>query len=576
MCFVSWKGNEIRKGCPMVRKSYLLILPIIILVGGIILSQSGSQNPHGQLKWDCQDCHTADSWTKMKESPNFDHSETGFALNGAHASAKCIGCHQTPTFAHVATECSDCHSDHHKGQLGTQCQTCHTPQDWKSRREVLSIHLQRGFPLVGAHATADCEMCHTGASQQQFAGTSSNCFDCHSGEFASATDPNHTQNNFDHDCTKCHSSGSWNPARFDHASTGFPLTGRHQPVACITCHPTSFVGTSSDCYTCHQTAFAATTNPNHVQSNFSHDCLTCHTTNGWVPSSFNHAATAFPLTGKHQTAACISCHPTTYAGTTSDCYTCHRPAFEATSNPNHAQANFSHDCVSCHTTNGWVPSNFNHAATAFPLTGRHQTVACITCHATTYAGTTSDCYTCHQTAFAATTNPSHVQLGFSHDCLSCHTTNGWAPSSFNHATTAFPLTGQHVTTPCLSCHASGYVGTSTTCVSCHQTDYTATSDPNHTSAGFSTDCKTCHSTGAWAPSTWNHDAQNFPIYSGPHAGIWNNCVTCHTNPATYADFTCFSCHKHNQTDTDASHREVNGYAYTSSACYSCHPRGRTR
>jgi hypothetical protein len=485
----------------MVRRISLFLLPIVILIGSIILSRTESQNPHGQLKWDCQDCHTADSWTKMKESPKFDHAETGFPLGGAHATAQCIGCHKTPVFSHVATECSDCHSDHHKGQLGTQCQNCHTPRDWKNRREVLSTHIQRGFPLAGAHATADCEMCHTGAAQQQFAGTSTNCFDCHTSEFTSAANPNHVQNNFDHDCTKCHSSSSWNPARFDHALTSFPLTGQHQTVACITCHPATFAGTTSDCYTCHQTDFAATTSPNHAQSAFSHDCLLCHTTNGWTPSSFNHSTTTFPLTGKHQTTTCLSCHPTTYAGTTTDCYTCHQTAFTATTNPNHTQANFGHDCVSCHTTNGWTPSSFNHSTTSFALTGKHQTTNCISCHPTTYAGTAATCDACHQTNFNATTNP------------------------------------------------------------------------NHTSAGFSTDCVSCHNTSAWDPSTWDHDAQNFPIYSGAHDGQWADCATCHTNPATYADFTCFTCHRHNQTDTDNNHSQVNGYAYTSSACYTCHPRG---
>ena len=646
MCLVSWERYQVRKGCAMVRKVYLFILPILVLVGGIILSQSGSQNPHGQLKWDCQDCHTADSWSKIADTPKFDHRETGFSLVGAHATVKCIGCHKELTFAHVATECSDCHTDHHMGQLGTQCQTCHTPRDWKNRRDMLSIHLQRGFPLIGAHATAECEMCHTGASQQQFAGTSTNCFDCHSAEFSAATDPNHAQNNFDRDCTKCHSSGTWRPAKFDHASTGFMLTGRHSGVSCIACHKTGYAGTSStcdachdadflqstnpkhtlanfdkqcevchttngwapakfdhastgyaltgrhvsalcsqchatafagtatDCYTCHRTNFEQTTVPNHVTQGIQHDCTQCHSTNGWTPSTFNHAATAFPLTGRHQTATCIACHPTTYAGTTTDCYTCHRTDFEQTTTPNHVTQGIQHDCTQCHSTNGWTPSTFNHATTVFPLTGRHQTVTCLSCHPTSYAGTATDCYSCHRPAFELTTNPNHVQLGFSHDCLTCHSTNGWIPSTFNHSTTAFPLTGSHTTTPCLSCHANGYTGTPTTCVSCHLTKYNATTDPNHIGAGFSTDCKACHSTTAWTPSTWNHDTQNFPIYSGPHAGQWSTCATCHTNTSSYADFTCFTCHKHDKLETDNAHQQVNGYAYTSSACYDCHPRGR--
>ncbi|MEW6051773.1 MAG: cytochrome c3 family protein [Candidatus Zixiibacteriota bacterium] len=702
-----------------MRRAATFAVLLLVTVAGVILSRTSSQNPHGELKWDCQDCHTADSWSALRSPVQFNHDVTGFSLTGAHATAQCIGCHKDPVFNHVGVACADCHADHHQGQLGLACQNCHTPRDWQNRKDMLELHSQKGFALTGMHAVADCEACHrnqarneyggtpmdcmgchaetyaattdpnhvaagfqsnceqchhaasgtwknasythpssfvlTGAHQQvncmschaaSFAGTPNDCYSCHSPDFLATSDPNHSQSGFTHECAICHTTAQWRPANYNHAATGFPLTGRHQTVACGDCHATSYAGTPTDCYSCHQTAFAGTTNPNHASANFSHDCISCHSTNGWtpssfdhnttafpltgrhttvtcidchatgyagtssdcyschqtafegvsspnhvsfgfshdctvchstnawIPSSFDHNATAFPLTGKHRTVTCTDCHTTGYAGTPSDCYTCHQTAFEGVSNPNHVASGFSHDCTTCHSTSAWTPANFNHSATAFPLTGAHQTVSCIDCHTTGYTGTPSDCYTCHQTAFNGTTNPNHVTSGFSHDCVSCHSTTAWTPATFDHNLTGFPLTGQHALTACLACHTSGYTGTPSTCYACHQADYTGTTNPNHLAANFPTDCQSCHTTNGWSPANWDHDAQYFPIYSGAHNGKWTLCSECHVNPANFAVFECINCHEHNQTTMDAKHSGVSNYQYLSAACYNCHPRGR--
>jgi hypothetical protein len=63
----------------------------------------------------------------------------------------------------------------------------------------------------------------------------------------------------------------------------------------------------------------------------------------------------------------------------------------------------------------------------------------------------------------------------------------------------------------------------------------------------------------------------FPIMTGPHAV---DCNTCHGDFATFSQFSCMSCHGHdNQTSTDQLHQSVSGYQYTSTGCYSCHPTG---
>ncbi len=555
-------------------KHIVVYVALALLIGAGLLFSQSSQNPHGKLKWDCQDCHTSDSWSELKSPINFNHDETGFRLSGAHASAQCIGCHKTPQFNHVSTSCIDCHADQHLGQLGQSCDNCHTTRDWQSRRDLLDLHAQKGFALTGVHAVADCEACHQNHSRHEYAGTSMDCIGCHSEAYNSTADPNHVAAGFSTNCEQCHhaASGTWSNATYTHKN--FQLTGAHRSLTCRTCHPTAFDGTSADCYSCHSADFLSTTDPNHPVSGFNHNCVICHNTTAFKPAQYNHDATGFPLTGKHRNVVCTDCHPTTYAGTPSDCWSCHQSDYQAVADPNHVLANFDHNCTTCHTTAGWKPANFDHNGTTFPLTGAHVSLACISCHATSYAGTPSTCYACHQSDYAGVTDPNHATNNFDHDCTKCHTTAAWSPSSFDHATTAFPLTGAHVTASCISCHATGYANTPSTCVSCHQSDYNGTTSPIHTAANFPTTCQNCHSTSAWTPSTWNHDAQYFPITSGAHATVWNSCATCHTDPNNYAVFTCIDCHTHSKTTTDSHHTSVGDYQYTSAACYDCHPRGR--
>ncbi len=484
-------------------RKLLLFIPVMMLVGtGVILSQSSTTNPHGNLKWDCQDCHTSESWSSLRKYIAFDHDETGFHLTGAHETANCIGCHKSLEFSHVGVACVDCHTDQHEGQLGLACQNCHTPRNWENRKDILELHAQKGFALTGVHAVADCESCHRGSSSQDYAGTPMNCIDCHTTEFTATTNPSHTLAGFQTDCQQCHhtASGTWQNATYAHTAL-------------------------------------------------------------------------FPLTGGHRITDCNSCHATTYAGIATDCYACHSSEFAATSDPDHEQGGFDHDCALCHNTNRWEPANFDHSVSGFPLTGRHVSVSCNSCHASGYTGTPSDCYACHQSDFQNASDPNHVQANFDQDCTSCHSTNGWTPSSFEHNNTSFPLTGRHVTASCISCHAFGYSGTQSACFACHQSDYDGTTDPNHVSANFPNDCLSCHTTSGWTPSTWDHDAQYFPIYSGTHRNEWNDCSDCHVQPANYAVFECIDCHQHSRTETDNHHNEVNNYQYLSTACYSCHPRG---
>ena len=168
-------------------------------------------------------------------------------------------------------------------------------------------------------------------------------------------------------------------------------------------------------------------------------------------------------------------------------------------------------------------------------------------------------------------NPNHVAGNFPHDCLQCHTTTAWRPATFDHNTTRFPMTGVHTSAQCQSCHVNGnYQLAYNDCYQCHQAQYQQATNLNHVTLLFSHDCTPCHTTSTWLPSTFNHDQQYFRIYSGKHSGKWTSCTACHPTLGNYPDFTCLSCHKHNQLDTDSKHLNVRGYVYSSPACYSCH------
>jgi hypothetical protein len=521
---------------------------------------------------DCSSCHRP---TALEWPGSFDHNLTAFPLTGAHQALLCSQCHPNNAFTKRATDCFSCHagdytqaaSPVHVG-FSHECASCHTTTAWSP---ATFDHNQTQFALTGAHAGAPCQSCHVGGNFQL---TYVSCVQCHDNDFRQASNPNHLTNGFTQDCRSCHTTTAWHPATFDHAATNFALTGAHVVASCLSCHVGgNYRLTYTDCYQCHQADFQRPTDPNHVSAQLSHNCVPCHTTTAWSPASFDHGATGFALTGAHVTTPCISCHVGgNYQLAYADCYQCHQADFQRPTDPNHVSAQFSHNCVPCHTTTAWSPASFDHGATGFALTGAHVATPCASCHVGgNYQLAYTDCYQCHQADFQRPTDPNHVSAQFSHNCQPCHTTTAWTPASFDHGTTAFPLTGAHVSTACQSCHVGGnYQLAYQSCYQCHQADYEGVVDPNHVLSNLDHNCTTCHTTTAWVPSTFNHDTQAFRIYSGRHLQTWTTCATCHTTPGNYQAFSCFSCHQHNQADTDSHHTQVSGYIYASPACYSCH------
>lgn len=527
----------------------------------------------GNFPTQCQSCHSQMSWRPS----TFNHAATAFPLTGAHVAVSCEQCHRSGQYANLPSTCVDCHRgnftnatnpNHQTSGFGTNCRICHSTTSW---HPASYNHSLTNFPLTGRHATMQCQDCHvSGNYQLQY----TNCYPCHTAQYAQPQNPNHVAGNFNHDCSPCHTTTAWGPSTFNHGNTAFPLVGAHQTVTCNQCHQNNqYHNLPHTCWDCHATTYNTTTNPSHQQGQFSHDCLTCHTQSAWHPASFNHSSTNFPLTGRHATVQCQDCHVNgNYQLQYTNCYPCHTAQYAQPQNPNHVAGNFNHDCSPCHTTTAWRPSTFNHSNTSFPLTGAHQATSCNQCHVNNqYQGLPATCVGCHLTDYNTTTNPNHAARNFSQNCTECHTTAAWRPASFDHSTTAFPLTGRHVTTNCVACHVNNnYNLTYQDCYQCHAAQYAQPQNPNHVTLQFSHDCTPCHTTSAWRPSTFNHDVQYFRIYSGKHRGKWNTCLQCHSTPGQYLDFTCLNCHEHNRTDMDRKHREVQNYQYSSPACYSCH------
>ena len=569
--------------------TYSLLLVLLALFTAASASaqsyvKKSDSNPHGLINMPCENCHTNSGWKPIRGVPEFDHNRTKYPLLGRHVGVQCTQCHTSLVFAKAGTHCEDCHADIHRGQFGSNCEQCHTAKGWELHPQELKQHMNR-FPLVGMHALIDCSECHKSAAVGQFTGLSTTCLTCHTADYQKATEPDHKTAGFPLTCETCHSADTWYSAKFDHLKyTGYALTGAHATLECTACHINGkFAGTPADCYGCHAKDYNTTTAPNHMKAGISTQCQTCHNTTAWIPASFNHNNTAFPLTGAHTSVACTTCHTDNYAGTLStNCYGCHAKDYNATATmggtvPNHVNAGFSQSCTMCHTTTTWLNASFDHNATKFPLTGAHKTVPCTTCHTDNYAGTLpTNCYGCHtkdynNTATMGGNVPNHHAANFPQDCTLCHSTTTWLNANFNHNTTSFPLTGAHTTVPCSTCHTDNYAGTlPTNCYGCHAKDYNSTATigggvPNHVSLAYPTDCTICHTTTTWLNATFNHNNTPFPL-QGPHINV--PCTQCHINGQFAGTPTdCYSCHKADYTGTTNPNHIAAGFPTT---CTTCH------
>jgi hypothetical protein len=453
--------------------------------------------------------------------------------------------------------------------MGANCEQCHTVKGWSIVTQRVKEHDNR-FPLVGGHAGLDCADCHKSGAVGQFQGLSIQCYSCHQRTFQQATSPNHVSAGFSTQCETCHSINNWQNVTFDHLkSTGFALTGMHATLDCTACHAGGkYTGTPAACVGCHLPDFQKASNPNHVSLGLPQTCQNCHSTAAWQPASFNHDSVGFPLTGGHAKLQCDQCHTNSNFNLSSTaCVSCHLKDFQATTNPNHIAAGIPQQCNVCHSTSAWQPATFDHSKTAFPLTGAHLQVQCAQCHTNgNYNLSAAKCVGCHLKDFQNTNNPNHTTAGLPQQCEICHNTSNWNTTSFNHASTGWPLTGAHSGLQCSQCHVNGnYNITSTACVSCHLTDFKNTNNPNHVSSGFPQQCDVCHSTAAWSPAAFNHNNTSFPL-TGAHTSV--ACASCHVNNNyTTVPTDCYGCHKTDYQATNNPNHVSAGFPTTCAVCH---------
>ncbi len=423
---------------------------------------------------------------------------------------------------------------------------------------------------------------------------------------AGAQDLNAPHRTFGIECAVCHTTADWKEMKkeisFDHGLTGFALEGRHEGLACNSCHGTlPLAKLSSRCVACHEDLH---------KGEFGDACADCHTPRtGWRDPSAQvarHALTRFPLLGRHLILECTLCHRNQqvreYANTPTACFSCHAADYASAKLPDHAAGRFDRACESCHTMEGWSPAAVDHDRTRFPLVGAHRAQPCAACHVdNNYLLAYTGCVQCHIADYNAAADPNHAASQFDTDCLRCHTQTSWKPSSFDHAGTRFPLAGAHLSVPCIQCHVNGnYRLVYTDCFQCHEKDFTGAQNPNHASAQFGHDCLQCHTQSGWRPASFDHANTRFPLQgahlSTPcarcHVGgnyqlVYTDCWQCHQKDYTGAQnpnhasaqfgHDCLQCHTQSawqpaSFDHNATKFPLQG-AHTTVACASCHVNG---
>lgn len=138
----------------------------------------------------------------------------------------------------------------------------------------------------GLQGEKNCIQCHTAGNKVDLA----KCLGCHKDLALRIKAGTGFHKDKTEDCNACHSEHNgenyslmqWDPQEFDHAETGYLLTGMHQRVkGCDTCHTSqnsplrkysqSYFLKDNRCSACHSDTH---------RGNYP-DCTDCHTTNDW-------------------------------------------------------------------------------------------------------------------------------------------------------------------------------------------------------------------------------------------------------------------------------------------------------
>ena len=528
---------------------------------------------------ECVKCHSDHNGAnfplvKWDPSPNkFNHSETGYVLEGKHAGLACNKCHLperipaaeranikakdlSKSFLGIPQTCTACHKDFHEGRLGPNCIQCHNFVDWKDTSGKFD-HNKTRYPLTGLHVQVKCEKCHTpdATGAPRYKGLPfGKCDDCHA-------DP-HKGSFKDKSCASCHNTNSWKKVsnsglanNFDHSKTKYPLEGKHTTVECEACHTKGdfkkelAFAKCTDCHKDEHNGQFVSHKPNGIQ------CEGCHNVKGWKPSLFDvkaHSQTDYPLMDGHAKVACDKCHTPKGKDTIfkianfKRCTDCHMDEHDNqfTGKP------YENQCDQCHNLKGYSPSTFTlaqHKKTRFELTGGHIAVPCGDCHKLAdkdqpkskipYHFENLTCTSCHQDVHKGQFNERMGKLGKNGKpmgCEACHTTKSWRElDGFDHSTTTFPLAGAHRAVACIDCHKPPNMETRLTnvdfkkapekCEECHEDVHAGQFTKFFTNKV--TQCGDCHNATKWKPSSFDHDKRTTFALEGEHRNV--ACAGCH-------------------------------------------------
>ena len=496
--------------------------------------------------------------------------------------SNCSQCHEHGKEI-TGGKCLECHGEikesiaakhgYHFQNASSNCISCHKEHLGRDANITLFDkktfdHGKTGFILKGKHSTLQCESCHSLKNiknqaitqslkqhpRQSFLGLRQQCIDCHADRHSHSLGTA---------CENCHEASEWKSITlFQHSKTKFPLSGKHNEVACTKCHesqrnrdpsrPILFsVKEFGDCKSCHVSP--------HGQHFAMQSCQSCHQTSGWTTvSGFDHSKTAFELIGKHSEVACIKCHTGLAKRNESakrdfttkpfrDCSPCHTSP--------HSLSFAQKTCSSCHTPMQWskiAEKTFDHSLTSFPLRGRHASLKCLQCHSVTgnqsfvhsFKLSKKTCVDCHEDR-----HRGQFKEKYTNDCSRCHTEENYSPSTFSfeqHQNARFVLTGAHRAIPCRNCHQKQtelvFRFAGITCSNCHT---------DHHNGQFNEimkerSCDACHSTAIWKTIVFDHSQTSFPLV-GQHATV--ACARCHTTGTDHAGThyrgtskECSDCH----------------------------------
>lgn len=438
-------------------------------------------------------------------------------------------------------------------------------------------------PLAAPHASIDgtlqCLQCHgKGGKGDSKAGMDQRCLACHTeiGWMRTANRGTHARETAKN-CASCHPDHGgrefnlvvWpegSPQKIDHRRTGFELKGKHAEIECAKCHTaalqkspaaklirkknrnTSWLGLETACADCHKDSH---------RGQLGKKCESCHNNEKFKPApGFDHAKTAFPLTGSHGKLECLRCHaapqfvkqrdekgaplPEWKPLPHKDCVVCHKDP--------HA-GRFPGACAKCHSTDTFRNINragFNHDATRYPLRFKHALVACEKCHDPRKGGFGPKpkytlCTDCHKDTHAG----AATLAGKVVDCASCHDVRGFENSTYTavmHARSAYPLEGSHINVECGKCHGKAAAGSEaaaglgtarvvirpkrSVCADCHGDPHLGRFEPGGARPNAKS-CKGCHTMLAFQPSTYDGKAHADCVFPLRGAHMATPCQACH-------------------------------------------------